>query len=236
LTLPFLGAKIRFYIYPVIEPKGIKEVMKLKFLQEYAGIALPFENLDGKVDFEDIFGRSGPVHIEIGTGKGAFLLSQARTHPENNYLGIEWTSKYYRFSVDRMGRWGMRNVRLIRADASVLVQAYFRDMSVSCFHVYFPDPWPKNYQHKRRFFSDANLVHLLRCLVPGGTINLATDHEHYFQQMSDVLNRAFAAGTMEPIDFIRPVGAAEGEIVGTNYERKYKKEGRKTYTQAARKK
>jgi tRNA (guanine-N7-)-methyltransferase len=210
--------------------------MRLKTLQKYTDIAVPFENLDGRMDFAYLFGRSGPVHIEIGSGKGTFLLAEAQTHPEINYLGIEWTSRYYRYAVDRMGRWGMGNVRLIRADAVELVEDFFPDASIECFHIYFPDPWPKKYHHKRRFFSDTNLVQLLRCLVPGGTVNLATDHEDYFQQMEDVLGRAFTAGTMEPMDFIRPAGAGTDEIVGTNYERKYKKEGRKTYTLAARKK
>jgi tRNA (guanine-N7-)-methyltransferase len=210
--------------------------MKLKRLQKYVEIAVPFENLERRIDFAHFFGRSGPVHIEIGSGKGTFLLSEAQSNPEVNFLGIEWTSRYYRYAVDRMGRWGMKNVRLIRADAAELVRDFFPDASVERFHIYFPDPWPKKYQHKRRFISDANLVHLLRCLVPGGTINLATDHEEYFGQMWDVLHRAFAAGSMESIDFIRPAGAAEDEIVGTNYERKYKKEGRKTHILAARKK
>jgi tRNA (guanine-N7-)-methyltransferase len=135
-----------------------------------------------------------------------------------------------------MGRRGMGNVRLIRADAVELVEDFCPDASIECFHIYFPDPWPKKHHHKRRFFRDEILVQLLRCLVPEGFINLATDHEDYFQQMSDVLSRAFAAGTMEPIDFIRPAGAAADEVVGTNYERKYRKEGRKTHTLAARKK
>lgn len=210
--------------------------MRLKTLQKYTDIAVPFENLDGRIDFAHLFGRSGPVHIEIGSGKGTFLLPEAQAHPEINYLGIEWTSRYYRYAVDRMGRRGMGNVRLIRADAVELVEDFFPDASIECFHIYFPDPWPKKHHRKRRFLRDEILVQLLRCLVPEGFINLATDHEDYFQQMSDVLNRAFKAGTMEPIDFIRPAGAAADEIVGTNYERKYKKEGRKTYTLAARKK
>jgi tRNA (guanine-N7-)-methyltransferase len=208
----------------------------MKSLQQYTDIAVPFENLDGRMDFAYLFGRSGPVHIEIGSGKGTFLLAQARAHPEINYLGIEWTSRYYRYAVDRMGRWDIKNVRLIRADAVELVEDFFPDASIECFHIYFPDPWPKKHHHKRRFFRDEIFVQLLRCLVPEGFINLATDHEDYFQQMSDVLNHAFTAGTMEPIDFIRPAGAAADEIVGTNYERKYRKEGRKTYTIAARKK
>jgi len=209
--------------------------MQLRTLQDYPEISVPFESLDGRIDFAHFFGRSAPVQIEIGSGKGTFLLSEALANPQINFLGIEWANKFYRFAVDRMGRWGVKNVRLMRANAAELVEDFFPDASIERFHIYFPDPWPKNYHHKRRFFSDENLVHLLRCLVPGGIINLATDHENYFEQMTDVIRRAVKAGTVEQIDFIRPAGAAEGETVGTNYERKYKKEGRKTYTAAVRK-
>jgi len=210
--------------------------MRLKSLQEYPQIAIPFETLNGRVDFAHLFGRSGAVHVEIGSGKGTSLLAEAQSHPEINYFGIERANKYYRYAVDRMGRWGLNNVRLIRADAAELVEDYFPDASVSCFHIYFPDPWPKKRHHKRRFFCDENLAQLLRCLIPGGIINIATDHEDYFRQMSEVLGRIFEAGIMERIDFIRPAGARDGEQVGANYERKYLKQGRKTYILAARKK
>ncbi len=85
-----------------------------RILKEYPSVALKPENLDGKIDFVRVFGRAGPVHIEIGTGKGTFLLNQARAQPGGNFLGIEWARKYYRYAVDRIGRWGLTNVRIIR--------------------------------------------------------------------------------------------------------------------------
>jgi tRNA (guanine-N7-)-methyltransferase len=78
------------------------------------------------------------------------------------------------------------------------------------------------------------MAHLLRTLTSNGIINLATDHEDYYNWMIKTLNRAVTCGAMEQIDFIRPAGAMDGERVGTNYERKYIKEGRKTYVAAAR--
>ena len=65
-----------------------------RILQDYPGIPLKAEDLDGKIDFVRIFGRPGPVHIEIGSGKGTFLLSQATTQPGDNFLGIEWARIY----------------------------------------------------------------------------------------------------------------------------------------------
>ena len=65
----------------------------------------------------DAFGCDGPFELEIGCGKGGFLLRRAKNHPELNLLGIEWANKYFKFAADRMARWGLTNVRVMRADA-----------------------------------------------------------------------------------------------------------------------
>ena len=82
-----------------------------RILKEYNDVLLPPQDLTDKADFVRIFGRIGPVHIEIGSGKGTFLLNEARAHPQVNFIGIEWASRYYRHAVDRIGRWGLTNVR-----------------------------------------------------------------------------------------------------------------------------
>jgi len=112
-----------------------------RILQDYPGISLKAEDLDDKIDFVRIFGRPGPVHVEIGAGKGTFLLGRAGTQPGDNFLGIEWARKYYRYAVDRIGRWGLTNVRIIRTDAAEFIVESVPDDSVDCFHIYFPDPW-----------------------------------------------------------------------------------------------
>ena len=187
-----------------------------------------------KIDFDEIFRHPGPVHIEIGSGKGTFLLNEARAHRRTNFLGIEWARKYYRHAVDRIGRWQLENVRIIRTDAATFIKESIPTASVECFHIYFPDPWPKKRHHKRRLFSDSNLDQLLRCLSPAGVIKLATDHAEYFTQIKTVL--AWREGALYKIDFLPVAGAKQGESVGTNFERKYIKEKRPIYTIAIRKK
>jgi len=209
--------------------------MATRQLQNYPAISLQPEILDGWIDFGVLFGRSGPVEIEIGSGKGTFLVQQARAFDQTCFIGIEWASKFYRFAVDRMGRWGVDNVRLIRTDAAQFIANHVPDNSVDGFHLYFPDPWPKQYHHRRRFFQADNLNRMLCCLKPSGWINIATDHLNYFEQMQKVAQQSVEAGTATLIPFVRPVGVQEGEIVGTNYERKYQKEGRPTYTLALKK-
>ncbi len=205
-----------------------------KKLKDYPAVALKPEDLQGEVDFMRIFGRKNPIHIEIGTGKAAFLLNQAKAQPDINFLGIEWARKYYRYAVDRIGRWGLENVRIIRTDAAHFIINFVPDNSVECFHVYFPDPWPKKRHHKRRFITSANLEQILRCLVPAGIIKIATDHAEYFEQIENVLNAG--SDTLEKIEFFPTAGADVGEWVGSNFERKYLKEKRPIYTTAVRKK
>jgi tRNA (guanine-N7-)-methyltransferase len=204
-----------------------------RILKDYPDISLKPENLDGKIDFAQIFGRKRPVHIEVGTGKGTFLVNQAKAQPNVNFLGIEWARKYYRFAVDRIGRWKLTNVRIIRTDAAAFLTDFVPDDSVDCFHIYFPDPWPKKRHHKRRFVSPVNTEQMLRSLKTDGRIKIATDYTDYFQQIQKVL--AGHSDRLEEIEFLTPAGADEGEWVGTNFERKYLKEQRQIYTIAVKK-
>jgi tRNA (guanine-N7-)-methyltransferase len=204
-----------------------------KILKDYPSVALKPEDLDGKIDFVQIFGRKSPIHIEIGTGRAIFLLNQAMAQPEVNFLGIERARKFYRCAVDRIGRWSLKNVRIIRIDAMHFIINFVPDNSIECFHIYFPDPWPKKRHHKRRFLAPANLEQLLRCLTPAGTIRIATDHAQYFEQIQQVLSAR--SDRLEKIEFFPTAGANVGEWVGSTFERKYLKEQRPIYTIAVRK-
>jgi tRNA (guanine-N7-)-methyltransferase len=204
-----------------------------RIVHDYERVSVQAETLAAPLDLPGLFGRVAPVHVEIGSGKGTFLWAQARSHPECNFLGVEWANRYYRYAVDRMGRWGVTNVRLIRTDAADFVRQSLADETVDAFHVYFPDPWPKKRHHKRRFFQDQNVEQLWRALRSGGLVQFVTDHEPYCQAAREVLARQ--ADRWQEVPFERPAGAAEGEIVGTNYERKYRVESRAIYALAVRK-
>ena len=211
-----------------------------RILKEYPSVSLNPKDLSrglltegGKIDFVLVFGRACPVHIEVGAGKGTFLLNQAGAQPGDNFLGIEWARKYYRYAVDRIGRWGLTNVRIIRTDAGAFLADFIPDNSVDCFHIYFPDPWPKKRHHKRRFICPANLEHLVRCLKTGGQLKIATDHADYFEVIKTVLTARNEK--LQEIDFLPTAGADASEWVGTNFERKYLKDQRPIYTIAVKK-
>ena len=191
--------------------------------------------VEGVVDFNKVFNRKAPLQIEIGSGKGTFLVSQAKAFPEINFIGIEWASRYYRHSVDRMYRHNLTNVRMVRDEAAKFIAEHLADSVVDFYHIYFPDPWHKKRHNKRRFVCEENVEQMVRTLKPGGVINIATDHPDYYEQMKEVLiDRDLPY--IEQVPYTKPVGAREGEMAGTNFERKYIVEGRITNTIAVRKK
>lgn len=204
-----------------------------RILKEYPDLILKEEDIDGKVDFNALFGRSCEIHVEVGSGGGNFIVNQARAFPNIDFLGIEWASKHYRRAVDRMGRWQIRNAKMIRTEAVFFIAKQLEDSSVDCFHVYFPDPWPKKKHNKRRFLCRENLTEMLRCLKKGGIIQVTTDHEDYYEQIKSVFYDG--DGRFEKIEFVKAADAKEAEYVGTSYERKYIKEQRSVYTLAVRK-
>lgn len=223
-----------------------------KILKEYPSVTLYLENLQGRIEslrewrinFAQVFGRAGPLHIEIGTGRATFLLNQAKAQPCVNFLGIERAKKFYRYAVDRIGRSGLTNVRIVRTDAAAFLADFVPDGCVDCFHIYFPDPWPKRRHHKRRFLNEVNLQQMLRCLKAdsaeagtkagcAGQLRIATDDGDYFDQIQQLI--AAQGERLEAIEFLPAAGAQEGELTGTNYERKYIKDQRQIYTLALKK-
>jgi len=189
-----------------------------------AGVQI--EGLSAPLEWKGIFGDENRAEVEIGSGKGAFLLHAAEMRPNVNFLGIEQANACYLYAADRVRRRRLRNVRLVRADARIFIPEFLAPESVGGFHIYFPDPWPKKRHHKRRLITLDFLRELWRCLIPGGWINLVSDHEAYFQYCRE---RIDASGLFDRQAFQGTPGANPGEWVGTNFERKFAQQGRKFF-------
>lgn len=182
-------------------------------------------------DFHDfswprIFGNDRPVEVEIGIGKGTFLLRRARALPDVNFFGIEWANEFYRYAVDRMQRWKVPNVRIVRTDASLFVRNHCPPASIAVLHVYHPDPWPKKRHHKRRLFQRLFVDAAVRCLVPGGRLAVQTDHAEYFEIIQGLLR---STPELEEVPFEAAEYGVEETGLGTNFEVKYLREGRSIY-------
>jgi tRNA (guanine-N7-)-methyltransferase len=169
-------------------------------------------------DVENAFGRRAPLEVEIGSGKARFLIEAARRSPAHDFLGLELSLAYYRICRERLERSGLTNARIARADGRRFVERALEPGSVRVFHVYFPDPWPKKRQRKRRLFDGVFLDVLASRLEPGGLLRVATDHAGYGGHLDPLLDSIPA---LERLDW-----NALPEPPATHYELKYREEGR----------
>jgi tRNA (guanine-N7-)-methyltransferase len=195
-------------------------------------VGLDVDRLARPINWAELFGNDNPVELEVGAGKGTFLTEQAKARPGVNFLGIEWANWYFHYAADRLRRNGCANARMVRAEAGYFLKEFVRDASLSVLHVYFPDPWPKARHHKRRLIQPPFLEQAVRVLAPGGRLQVVTDHKGYFEEN---IEPAVRGSGLSVIDYNRPGSAGEGEFVGTNFERKYRREGRPFFAVAAEK-
>jgi tRNA (guanine-N7-)-methyltransferase len=194
-------------------------------------IGLDPDALPKPLDWAALFGNANPVELEIGMGKGTFLTEQSKARPDVNFFGIEWARWFWRYASDRLRRNKCLNARTVRAEASFFLTEFVPPESISVLHIYFPDPWPKARHHKRRLIQQTFMPVAYRILKPGGRIQIVTDHQGYWEENIEPVIRA--AKGFEVVDYNRPGSANEGEFVGTNFERKYRREGRPFYAIAA---
>lgn len=133
-----------------------------------------------------IFGNSHPVEIEIGPGTGTFLLAAAARAPHTNFFAIEHSRTRAARLAAALEADGLRNTRVLAADAACVVTTLLPPNAVAAYHIYFPDPWWKRRHHRRRLFTSAFTAALQQTLAPGGRIHIATD-------VADVASLALAS-------------------------------------------
>lgn len=134
------------------------------------------------------FDTTHPLEVDIGCGKGRFLVARAGAMPETNFLGVDRLLRRLRKVDKKIRRDQLANVRLLRIEALYAVHHLLPARSVSTVYVFFPDPWPKRRHHPRRLFSPLFLDALDRAMVPGGCIHIATDHSGYFEAIVRLFN------------------------------------------------
>ena len=173
-----------------------------------------------RLDLREVFGNDHPVVLEIGSGKGRFLISSAIEQPEVNFIGVEKSLHYHRVINERVQKRHLTNVRLINHDAFLVVRDMLADASLREIHIYFPDPWPRKRNQKRRIIRPEVLEQFRRVLVEGGSGIYVTDHREYFEAAAPLIEAAFRSERRIP---------QPEDLPRTNYEAKYREEGRPIY-------
>jgi tRNA (guanine-N7-)-methyltransferase len=181
------------------------------------------------LDWTAVFGNAQPVEIEVGFGKGLFLITAARANPHVNFFGLEIVRKYQLYTANRLAKRKLSNVRVACADALLYLRDRVAPESVQDVHVYFPDPWWKKRHHKRRLFSAEFARAVDRILDTGGLLHLVTDVEAYFRLMLDTVSQNTALHAVPPPSASEPEHDLD---YLTNFERKFRKEGRPIFRAA----
>ncbi len=176
--------------------------------------------------WEDVFGNAHPVEVEIGPGKGAFLLAAARSAPEHNFFGVEFARRRVYRIEELIEREQPGNVLAIAADIRCVLDTLMRPESVAVFHLYFPDPWWKRRHHRRRLFRDGFCAALTRALVPGGKILVATDVQGYFVA---IVKQLTAVPELMRFPWSRDQRNRNGKLILTDFERQFMDAGKPIY-------
>jgi tRNA (guanine-N7-)-methyltransferase len=187
-------------------------------LVSIAAADLALRDLAAPLPLDALVPGAAPWEVEIGFGKGRYLLSLALANPERRFLGIEIAAEYHRLFAGRARRRGAANWAAIRGEALYLAAAVLPAGFAAAVHVYFPDPWPKSRHQKRRLFDPETVDLVLGLLRPGGRLSFATDFLAYGEQVAELL--AGCPG----LAVERRAAWAEGPR--THYEAKYEAEGR----------
>ena len=149
-------------------------------------------SIQGKLDLASAFANATRIEVEVGFGKGRFLIAAATARPDTAFLGIERAAPYVRLVRHRVLQALLANVKLLRADAADVFRRLMPADAVDEIHVLFPDPWPKQRHRHRRMVTPGLVADLGRALKPGGFLNIVTDHTDY----AEVIPRCDAEATM----------------------------------------
>jgi tRNA (guanine-N7-)-methyltransferase len=137
-----------------------------------------------------LFPRTQPLEVELGSGDGSFLSDYAKAHPETNFLGIERLLGRIRKMSRKTRRAGLANLRGIRIESAYFLEYLLPRHSASALHIYFPDPWPKRKHRRHRLINERFPELARKALVPEGQVFLRTDDSDYFRQMIEVFERS----------------------------------------------
>ena len=142
------------------------------------------------IDLAALFTAEQPLELELGSGDGSFTLQYALANPCQNIVALERLLGRIT-KLDRKGyRAGLKNLRLLRAEAAYVIKYLLPPGTLDAIHVYFPDPWPKKRHHKNRLISEPFPPLAKRLLREGGIVYLRTDNIEYFEQMLEVFGDA----------------------------------------------
>lgn len=196
---------------------------KDKLLEYQQFVVKDPESMKGK--WNERFGKEQPLHIEIGCGKGQFIIEMAKRHPEINFIGIELQTSVIVSVLEKQIEAELPNLQLLQVDAREL-KSYFEKNEVDRIYLTFSDPWPKNRHEKRRLTYKTFLSVYETILQPKGELHFKTDNQGLFEYSLTSFSLYGALLTEVYLDLHT---SDVEENVMTEYEEKFSKKGNRIY-------
>ena len=179
-----------------------------------------------------IFGNENPIHIEIGMGKGQFIMKLAKEHPDINYIGIERYSSVLLRALQKMEIEPLPNIRFLCMDASIITEVFDKE-EVAKIYLNFSDPWPKERHAKRRLTSRQFFERYDKILAGNGVVEFKTDNDDLFAFSMEEVAEAGWTLDAHTFDLHHDPVLNEGNIM-TEYEEKYSSLGHPIHKLIAR--
>lgn len=174
------------------------------------------ESMKGK--WKEKFGNNNPIHIEIGMGKGRFIMDMARLNPEINFVGIEKFSSVLVRAIEKQNEERLPNLFFIRMEAEY-IENVFEKGEVDYIYLNFSDPWPKDRHAKRRLTSVQFLSKYINILAEGGGVTFKTDNRPLFDFSLEQIDEAGWVKDNVTFD-LHNSEYAEGNVM-TEYEQRF---------------
>ena len=173
-----------------------------------------------KGKWHDLFGNQNPIYIEIGMGKGTFIIENAKKYPDINFIGIEKFPSVLVGAITKLDKeeLALSNLKLMKEDATFLTEVFETD-EIDCIYLNFSDPWPKKKHAKRRLTSDTFLPIYKDILKTDGLLILKTDNRSLFEYSLISFNQFM----MNYLDVCLDLHHSDGyeDNIQTEYERKF---------------
>jgi tRNA (guanine-N7-)-methyltransferase len=179
-----------------------------------------------------IFGNDHPVHIEIGMGKGQFIMQLAKDHPDINYIGIERYSSVLLRALQKMEVEPLPNIRFLCMDASMITEVFDKE-EVAKIYLNFSDPWPKERHAKRRLTSRQFFERYDKILAGNGVVEFKTDNDDLFAFSMEEVAEAGWTLDAHTFDLHHDPVLNEGNVM-TEYEEKFSSLGHPIHKLIAR--
>jgi tRNA (guanine-N7-)-methyltransferase len=220
-TTPFKQFRLRSFVH-----RGRRtEAQERAHDDLWPQFGLQIEN--GRIDFQQVFGRASLRYLEIGFGSGHSLLALARSQPDTDFIGVETHQPGIGALLLGMQQNDIANLRVFYGDVIDVLEKCIPDASLDGVQIFFPDPWPKRRHHQRRLIQPGFIKLIVAKLKTEGVLHLATDWEHYSHQMMRVVSGGPQLINLAGVNKFS--GRSPQRPIPTKFERRAEREGRSVW-------